>query len=293
MANIFVNLPIPATDGVGAAVDVSTLGVEKTIVVGSTPGPSGEPFRCTINIEMSNAAAAPAADNEWAPVATFALAGDLTIPIAAKWFRVRRSDSKTPTGTPTCDVGANDDGVTLSSLVATAGDGSGASVNTSTLGPYKTVVVGGAFRGNVNIEISNDNVHFSPEVSFTNPGQKSATFITEFMRVTRDGVPTIAPGLPLITIAAGNVSSGGGGSGGGFQMFNVAAVAGQSAYAIVLPVARLNANYTAMGVVNSPAGNMWKGITIDLTSLTNVGFNAEMTAAAEAGDIMTFIVHDV
>jgi len=293
VANLFVNLPIPAGDGDGAAVDVSTLGVEKTFVIGNTPGPSGESFRCTLNVQMSNEALAPGPDSEWAPVATFQLPGDQTILVAAKWLRIRRSDSKSPAGTPTCDVGSDDSGVTLVSLPTTVGDGSGASVDTSAMGSWKTVQAGGDFRGNVNIEISNDNIHFSPVVSFSNPGQQSATFVAKWMRVTRDGVPTISPGLPIVNVAAGSFGGGGGGGGGGLQFFTVAGVVGQSLYAVTLPTARADALYQVIPTVSSPTPNTVKPITVDPTTITALGFTAEMTTGAEAGDILVFFVHNL
>jgi hypothetical protein len=296
VANLFFNLPIPAGDGTGAAVDVSTLGALKTFVVGETLGPNGEGFRCSLNIEMSNAAVAPVADNEWAPVDTFNNPGDITIPISAKWLRVRRSDSKTPAGTATCDVGSDDSPATLAAFTVTAGDGSGPSVNTSTLPVYKTVTVGGAFRGNVVVEVSNDGVHFAPQFSMPNGGQQSAAFTAEFMRVSRDGVPVISPGTPIVNIAASNLpgtGSGGGGGPAGFQFFQVAGVAGQSSYAVVLPVARANANYEAIAILNAPGTNFLKGITIDPTTLTNVGFTAVLSTGAEAGDILVFLVNDL
>ena len=58
-------------------------------------------------------------------------------------------------------------------------------------------------------------------------------------------------------------------------------------------LARADASYTVIAGYNAPSPNMDKGITVDLTTLTNVGFTCELTAGAEAGDIMTFIVHDV
>jgi hypothetical protein len=293
VANLFVNLPIPAGDGSGAAVDCSTLGSEKTIIIGQTPGPNGEAFRCTLNLEMSNAAVAPVPDNEWAPVATYQAPGDQVVAIAAKWLRIRRSSSLTPAGTPTCDIGANDDGASIVNLPATAGDGSGANVAATTLGPFKTVTIGGAFRGNVNIEISDDGTHFSPVFSFTNNGgMDSATFTANWLRVSRDGTPVVSPGLPIVNIGAANEPSGGGG-GGGLQFFAVPGIVGVSSYAVLLPAPRANPNYEVIAIVNTPGANAIKAITIDPSTITNVGFTAVLSIGAEAGDVLVFLIHDL
>ena len=300
MANLFFNLPIPAGDGAGAAVNVATLGALKTFVVGNTPGPSGEAMRCTLNIEMSNEAAAPAVDNEWAPVWTFQDIGDIVIPIACKWLRIRRSDSKSPSGTPSCDVGSDDSGAILASLTATAGNGSGASVNTSALPVYKTVQVGGAFRGNVNIEISNDNVHFSPEFSFTgNGGQQSASFTADFMRVSRDGVPVIDPGLPIVNIAA-SVSPGttGGGSGSlqEAQAFQYVATGAEGSDFFV-PFAPLPARSNDLYQLQCTQADVTfiLGYQFPNTAAgdrTTTQFRMVTTAPVTAGDTFMFIVYD-
>jgi hypothetical protein len=299
MANVYLSLPVPAADGAGAAVDCSTMGSMRSVVAGVTPGPSGEGMRCTINIEISNALAAPAAADEWSPLCTFNndFGGDQTVAVAAKWMRAVRSASKSPAGTPTVAVGSTDDGTTRVNLAAPAGDGSAAATDTSALGPWKTVTVGSAFRGNVNIEISEDGVFFSPEFSFPgNGGQLSAAVMSKFMRVSRDGVPVISPGLPIVNIGAAAMPGGGGsGSGGaaGEQFFTVTGVAGQSLYNVTLPTPRADANYEVIPIVNSPAANTDKAITVDPTTIAIGGFTAEMTTGAEAGDILVFLIHDL
>lgn len=291
-SNLFINIPVPAADGAGTAVDVSALGGEKTIVIGVTLGPQGEDMRCALTIEMSNAAAAPVADNEWAAIPmTFQTAGEVVLTMAAKWFRVRRANSRFPAGTPTCDIGAVADAVLIANLPAPAGNGVGASVDVSAKGGLKTVTVGGAYGGQVNIEISQDNTHFADIMTFQGVVQQQTAIATaHWMRVGRTGVPVVAPGLPVVNLAAGDE---GGSGGGGGTMFTVAGVAAQSLYAVTLPTARTDANYEVIAIVNSPAANMWKGITIDPTSITNTGFNAEMTAGAEAGDVLVFYVQSL
>jgi hypothetical protein len=298
VANIFLNIPVPAADGSGAAVNCATQGSLRTIVVGVTPGPSGEGMRCTLNIQISNAAAAPVNDNEWAPLATFQqdFGADQTVIVAAKWVRVMRSNSRFPSGTPSVTIGSTDDGTTIANLPTTAGNGTGAPVNAAALPPWKTVTVGGAFNGNVNVLISEDGVFFAPVFSFLgNGGQQSAAFMAQFMSVERDGVPTINPGQPIVNVGAAAMAGGGGGGGGGggLQFFVVAGVVGQSSYAVTLPSARVDALYEVIPAVNAPGTNDIKSITVDPTTITNVGFTAVLSAGAEAGDLLVFFVHDV
>jgi len=298
VANIFLNIPVPASDGNGAAVDCSSQGSLRTIVLGVTPGPSGEGMRCTINIQISNAAAAPVNDNEWAPLATFQqdFGADQTVTVAAKWVRVMRSNSRFPSGTPSVTIGSTDDGTFIDNLPATAGNGTGAGVNVSALPPWKTVTVGGAFNGNVNVLVSEDGTFYATQFSFLgNGGQQSAAFMAKFMAVERDGVPVINPGQPIVNVGACAMpgGGGGGGGGGGLQFFVVPGVVGQSLYPVTLPTARADASYEVLSQVNSPAANLDKGITVDPTTITNTGFTAEMTAGAEAGDLLIFFVHDI
>jgi hypothetical protein len=300
VANIFLNLPVPAGDGSGAAVDVSTQGSLKTIVVGVTPGASGEGMRCTLNVELSCAAVAPVNDDEWSPVATFQqdLGGDLTVTVACKWMRVRRSGSKTPNGTPSCKVGSTGDGALVGNLPATAGDGSGASLNVSTFGPWKTVSVGSAFRGNVNIEVSEDGVFFAPQFSFINGGQQSGAFMADFMRVTRDGVPVISPGLPVVNVGATAVPGGGGGGGGSgnAQRFTYVVTGVEapstSDFTVPLPVARANNLYLIWGSQGVATLLLAWQFPNGAGDRTVNGFRIVSSLGFTAGDTIMFYVDD-
>jgi len=44
MPNIFVNLPVPSANAAGVAVDVSAMGLTKSLIVGGT-------FDATVNVE--------------------------------------------------------------------------------------------------------------------------------------------------------------------------------------------------------------------------------------------------
>lgn len=294
VANFYFNLPVPAGDGVGAAVDCSTAGSLRTIVCGVTPGPSGEGIRCTINIEMSNEAAAPVPDDEWAPVATFNDIGDVNVTVAAKWLRVRRSGSKTPAGTPDVHVGGTSDGTTIFSLPVTAGDGSGAAVDVSAGGPFKTVQWGGAFRGNVNVELSEDGTFFSPFLSSTTPGQQSGPAVAKWMRVTRDGVPTIAPGLPIVTVGVSAMPGGGGGGGGNAQRFTYTVGGGDgSDFMVTLPVARTDDLY----LIEASLGDVLVIVGLQFPNTvagdrTTTQFRVVATASMTAGDTIMFYIDD-
>jgi hypothetical protein len=79
MPNLFVNLPLPVANGLGASVNTSTMGRDKTIVVSGTfPG-------ATITIEASVDGGV-----EFAPIAVFQSGSNKKIvPVAAEFLRVR------------------------------------------------------------------------------------------------------------------------------------------------------------------------------------------------------------
>jgi hypothetical protein len=199
--NIFVNIPIPTSNGSGAPVDMSALGYTKTVSV------SG-PFVAGVTIEFSN----ELVPTQWAPLVTFTNPDGFTFDVACRWMRATVRDYKT--GLPQCDVGATDDGATFASLAATPGNGVGPAVDVSALALFKTVTVGGPFRGNVQIEISEDGVTAWSQIGFgfPNPNAQSSVVAAKWMRVVRAGVPLIDPGLPIVNVGGGNCC---GASGGG------------------------------------------------------------------------------
>ena len=204
MANLFTNIPAPAGNGSGAPVDLSAYGASKTITVGGSWPPTLQP---TINIEINNDAAQ---GGSWAPVATFQGAGSTTIQVACRFMRATVSNFKSGSA-PNVNVGGTDNGTLFAAPVATAGNGTGASVDVSALGEFKTVQVGGAFRGTAVIEISEDSgVSFQSVTSFNNPGLFTSVYAATHMRVRRTGVPTNNPGLPIVNVGAVDPSGGGG-----------------------------------------------------------------------------------
>jgi hypothetical protein len=192
MANVFTNVPVPAGNGVAAAVSTLAMGQERTITVQGT-------FTGTVIIQFSNEGPA----GEFADVVTFAGPGEKTINLAAGYMRVRRSGTTTPPGTPNVDVAANDNGMEVADLPAPAGNGTGASVDVSALGTFNTVACLGTFTGTVVIEISSDGVDWAEAMIFNNPGYQTAEFTAQFMRVRRKNVSG-TPGLPNVDVGAAN-----------------------------------------------------------------------------------------
>jgi hypothetical protein len=194
MANVFLNLPVPAGNGVGASVDVSGLAGEKTITVQGS-------FGGVVTIEFSCEGVA----GPWAQAIMFSAPDQKQVSIAARFMRVRRKGvpSINP-GSPNIDVGSPASTSNFADLPAPAGDGVGASVDVSAFGIFNTVTVLGSFIGTVLIEISEDGASWSSVMSFAAPGWQSAEFTAQFMRVRRKGtnIPNATPGLPNIDVGA-------------------------------------------------------------------------------------------
>jgi hypothetical protein len=199
MSFISVNLPAPAANASGAAVDVSAFGGLKTITVTGNGGVF-EPF---VTVEMSN----ETSPTKWTPACpTFTNPGEQTIQIAARWMRATVSNYKGG-GAPTVEIGGTDDGTLFASLPALAGNGSATPTSTATLGDFKTVQVAGPFRGTVNIDVSEDaGATFQTVLSFNNPGQQTFIGAADFMRVTRSGVPGNTPGLPITNVGGTTIA---------------------------------------------------------------------------------------
>jgi hypothetical protein len=186
MGNLFANIPVPAANGIGAAVDVSTMGKTKSLVIGGG-------FQATVNVEYAtdDVGAGP-----WAPLATFLQSGNLTIDVAARWLRAVTSEYKS--GAPNLDVGSDDAGAVFALLTA-----DGASVDVSALPLCKTVVGPTALVGNV--EISEDGNSWAQIFPFQ--GQGGGT--------TRAVAAKFARVVGGYDVWMGAANAGGGGAGGG------------------------------------------------------------------------------
>lgn len=234
MGNIYVNLPVPSANGSGAAVDISGKGALKTIIL------SGD-ANARVNIEINNDVVP---NGSWSAVATFANPGAQTIMAAARWMRATVVGYKG--GTPQVDIGSTDGGSLFAALPVTPSTGAGAAVDVSALGNFKTVTVGDDFRGNVLIEASEDGVdHWATAFSFLNAGNQSMLIAAKWMRVRRVGVPTIAPGLPIVNVGGSNDTGGGGGGVVTDSFIFVATGAEGDTFPVPLPLVRADVNYVA------------------------------------------------
>jgi hypothetical protein len=194
MANLFIDLPLPAGDGTGAAQDVSSMGRVKTITV------QGD-LRGNVTIEFSIDGV------EYFPIKSFVNKGKETLDLAANWMRTRVSGYQG--GTANADVASNDVGSSSVAVPAPPADGTGAPVDVSALGTFNTVAVSGDFRGTVTIEISVDGVDYTECMSFSKPGFYSKEFVAQFMRVKRSGSAVLGgPGTATVNVAAVNDAAG-------------------------------------------------------------------------------------
>lgn len=207
MSNLFINVPSQAANGAGAAVDFSTMGASKSIVVtGAWP----ETMQPTIAIEVNNDPGAAA--GTWAPLVTFQGGGEKVADVAAHWIRAVVSNFKGGTA-PQIDIGGQleADPALFVQLVAPAGTGVGAAVNISALGSFKSIHTANAFRGTTIVEMSTDGAtEWAQPFSTQAPGLQSGIFTASFARVRRVGVPQVNPGLPVVNIGATNPPGGGG-----------------------------------------------------------------------------------
>lgn len=188
-SSVTATLPVPTSNSNGAWVDVSGLAAAKTIVAGGN-------MDGTINIEISN----DAIPTTGAAVATFPGGGTKNVELAARWMRARVSSYKR--GAAAVTVGAPGSGIDFAELVATASAGTGDVVDARAMAPFKTVTVTGPFRGVVSVDASLDGIAWAQMMLFTAPGVQSQAFQATYLRVSRAGVPLIAPGLPLVNVGA-------------------------------------------------------------------------------------------
>ncbi len=205
MANLFLNLPAPAANGNGAAVDVSAMGLIKTIVVVG----NGSAFEPMVTIECSN----ESSPVHWFPIWTFQVPTEMTFEVACMWMRVNIQNYRGG-GAPGVDVGSTDDGTVFATLPVPIGNGVGAAVLVDTLPIWKTVQVGGAMRGALLIQVSEDGAtEWADAMSFSGAGAQGAIINAAWMRVSRNGVPLTTPGQPIVSVAACRLSTGAGPTG--------------------------------------------------------------------------------
>ena len=194
MGNLFLNIPVPAGNGTGAAVETSQMASTKTIVCGG-------PFVATVNLEISNDAGALV----WAPLATFQRSGNLTVSVSARFMRASVSDYKS--GVANLDVSAA--AVGDASFVLLPGNGTPVDISAAPL--FKTVVAPGSFTGNV--EISGDGVSYAQIWSLQDGGQQSREVVGKFARAIGSGEDVYLGGTSNGSGGIGTISWAPGGGG--------------------------------------------------------------------------------
>lgn len=203
MATASFNLVVPSANGLGAAVDVSTLVGEKTLTF------SGN-IQATVTVLVSIAGAA----GPFFPVVSFTGPTKQIIEVACSHMRVLVSGYIT--GSAALDVTALTTTTFKSAAPAVpAANGVGAASATPDWEDFHTVICTGTFSGAVVLQISGDNSDWSDCMVFNEPGIQSKVFSAQFVRLRRAGVPDISVGNPVVNVAAVAFSSGGGGGGGG------------------------------------------------------------------------------
>ena len=188
MSNAFLQLPTPVSNGVGAAVDVTSLSSTKTVLIGGT-------FDAVVSLETSSDGGVT-----WGP-ATVSAQGPLfkTIELSATHMRVRISGLIS--GTPVVYVGSAVASTKAAVLDVPVGNGSGAPSDISGFADLLTLVVSGDFSGSLSIELSDDGTNWSPLAFFTGAGISVQSGFAMFMRVTRSGVG-FNVNLPAVAVAA-------------------------------------------------------------------------------------------
>lgn len=286
MAFISVNLPTPAGNGSGAAVDVSAFGAIKTVTVQTTGFLLGDPIT---TIEVSND------DVNWAALQTFIIPGNNTFEIACNFMRATVSNFKGGSA-PVVEVGGTDDGTVFLSVPVPAGDGTGAGVSAATLPLFKTIQIGGAFQGVVIVEISEDGgTSWSQGFSFNQPGIQSSVIAFNRVRITRQGV-ALVPGTPVCNIGATAPVGGGGGGGGGgtiaasFTYTVLGTEPGFGTPDITIPIpARPNTSYQAIVTDGGRIDAAQVFFTAPVAGYTVNSIVAHGTTAA-IGDLMNILI---
>lgn len=200
MANIFLNIPLPAGDGAGASIDTSTMGKEKSIVVG------GSFEGASIAIEVSTDGGAT-----FQVIWLFTAAGKKVLLTASEFMRARVLGRNALAFTATVDVGANDNGALFLDIPVPASVGAGTAVDVSTLGNFTTFVVNGSFPGTtISIEVSEDGTSYAPCAVFSGQGGvQNRTVVANFVRAFVRGQP--GPYAATVAIGATNDPGSGGG----------------------------------------------------------------------------------
>lgn len=281
MANIFSNLPLPVGVGPGANVDTSAMGKTRTITAAGV-------WTGMLTIEGSNDGGAT-----FLPVKSFAIPGQITLDVAVQFMRVRVEVGGDP-GTANVDIAANDGGMVRINLPVTAGDGTGAAVDVSALGTFNSIAVTGDFTGQLDIQISLDNVSWESVGVLIQPDILTRAFTAQFMRVVRSQTSVILPpGAGQVDVGAANDAATPA-SLGNKQVFRWTAGGGEgSDFNVALPTARPNDVYAitfSQVDMNALLGMRFPDALAG--DRTTTLFRVITSAAVTAGDIIDFVLVD-
>ncbi len=182
MANQFVNIPVPLDNAAGDPVDVSRMGLTKTLIMGGT-------FEAYINVQY----ATDELGTNWASIASFQQPGNKTVQCAARWMRAVTTNYLR--GTANLDVGGNNQGAMFAQIpTPPLNGGTGAPVSIADFPAFKNVVTSSPNESNrtaatnvLNIEFSLDGTTWSQVMTFQTAGGKSLVQYAQFARATWEG----------------------------------------------------------------------------------------------------------
>ncbi len=328
MGNLFFNLPLPAGNGPGAAVDVSSLGAPRTIeCVGSFVG-------ATIAIEASSDGGAT-----FSPLTSFQnKGGEQVLPAVVQFVRTLVSGRKlTVPFSANVDIAANDGGSLFAVLPLPVQNGAGVAVDLSAFGNLTTVNVTGAFAGaSVAVEISEDNLAWAPLVAFGGQGGiKTKDVTAAWARANVSGRKTAVPFGAVVAIGAADIvtqsastivvadegvplgsfteldfvgagvtatNAGGGiaqitvpgGSPTTRQVFRYTALGTElSQFPVALPAARASANYNVQLTSGGPQPSAFQQARALAATFAINTFDVELEVPPTLGDILMITVEDL
>jgi hypothetical protein len=283
MPNIYVNLPMPALNGAGAAVDVSAMGKTKTIEI------TGDMVKASVTVEAS-------ADGgvSWGPVISFTEPEVVNEQlVAATHLRVFvRNRLPGPAFTAVCNIGGDPGGAQAIVPAVPAFNGSGAASVGSALGTFKTFIVQGTFPGaRVLIEGSNDGgVTWGPVVMFASKGGLvSKVDVSQQYRVSVAGRRGNIAFAAVVAIAAANDPQTSAGSLSNVQAFTYIATGAEgTAFNVPIPVAQPDALYTPWYSLYDVENHVT--ISFPVVGRTTLLLPVDLSAALTVGDTIRFIV---
>lgn len=201
MANTFVTVSVPLTPGVGAAVDVSTMGATHTIIVG------GNAVGGYVILEGSQDG------NVFAPALTIDLVNDPKIMSLEGAFAFLRARRVFGHGTITIAIGGEVvSGNLFSNAIDVPTPGSdGTPIDVSDYPPVKSIVLVGGYKGTIVALGSVDGTNYDPIATFRTGASEVITLTGVYSNVrlrrigSDDGTPDVRIGGTSAIAGTGNV----------------------------------------------------------------------------------------